>query len=95
MSTFMLDDEHFSAMLNAASTCGDSRIVDLNYPGGWVRFERGDFGRLGQILKATNLASYNCETIDTDAVNYTYSTPQRRREPVEILKAQSCYEYQA
>ena len=94
MSTFILDDEHINALLGAASTYGE-RVIDLNCQGQWVTFDRAGYTRLGQILKATNVASFNRTSIDVDSITYKYRAPRQHREPVEILKAIACYEYQA
>lgn len=95
MSTFMLDDEHVHALVHAAFRFADGPYVGFWCNDQWLRFTRAEATELGTELKATNAASLEHGRSKRVVVAYGYRSPRQMREPVEILKAIDCYEYQA
>lgn len=98
MSCFIVDAEHINVLVEAATgamTYGTGglylAIDDTN-----ERFclTREDRDRIGQMLTDWNTASVNERYDEDDRYAYRYQSPQERWEPVEILKAIACYEYQ-
>ena len=96
MSCFIVDAEHINVLVEAATgplTYGHGAIGLSAF--GLGRLTRENRNTLGQILLNVNVGSVNERYSENDLYAYTYVPPKHRWEPVAILKAIDCYEYQA
>lgn len=106
MSAFMVHEEHINVMVWAATELASSSDTGpvFHYspaPGVYgVRVsstDRDSMTRAGQMLVDANAESMAARYGEHDhGYAYTYTRPKRADwRPVDILKAISCYEYQA
>lgn len=101
MSAFLVDPEHIHVMIWAGM---ERRYGGRYSPLSWYWGNPGERGILdhqsadavGQMLLDANAASVNTRYEEDNAYVYQYQRPQYRTwQPVELLKAIDCYEYQA
>jgi len=81
MSSFICDDRHISALATFAS---ENNICDRN-----------EAEALAIELHAENVRSVNHRYSESDADAFTFERVATAGEPVRILKAVHCYQYQA
>ncbi|QHO90284.1 hypothetical protein CWT12_01535 [Actinomyces sp. 432] len=94
MSCYTLSDEHINVLIDAAirySTGGLTVIAGDAV----IDVDRSNRDRMGQVLLDTNVDSVNARYNEDDVRIYQYRAPHHFWEPVHVLKAISCYEYNA
>ncbi|WCA42335.1 hypothetical protein [Actinomyces oris] len=98
MSVFIVSPEHINVLLDAALRYTDNigmTVYTSNSQA--LTIDRTNRDKVGQMLLDTNAASAGARhQEDTELYIYSYATPARFDwEAIDILKAISCYEYQA
>ena len=92
MSAFVVTPNHIAYLVNAAQT------YRVSYDGNLVSLSTRDQAEIGAALLAENQASVNHRYTNHPAQNEPYVHPTRPSaapDPVQTLKAVSCYEYQS
>jgi len=90
MSAFILSNNHIAALVDF----GSRHRAEYFFDNDW----RAIYGRektAGGILLNANYRSVNCRYDTAESGKFTFIEPARTYEPVEILKACDCYNYQA
>ena len=98
MSVFIVSPEHINVLLDAALRYTDEiGMTVYTSDGQAVTVDRTNRDTVGQMLLETNAASIGARHEEaTELYIYSYATPVRFDwEAVDVLKAISCYEYQA
>ena len=98
MSVFIVSPEHINVLLDAALRYTDEiGMTVYTTDGQALAIDRTNRDQVGQMLLATNAASAGARHEETPELYiYSYTTPVRFDwEAVDVLKAISCYEYQA
>lgn len=99
MSAYMVSDRHIAFLAEAAREWGLSWRRPATVPGGNdCRVEAGELlnGEIGAILEAENARSVNYRYGEEDNERpYTYRPSRLALDPVVVIKAVRCYEYQA
>jgi len=98
MSVFIVSPEHINVLLDAALRYTDNiGMTVYTTDGQALTIDRTNRDQVGQMLLDTNAASAGTRhQEDTELYIYSYRTPARFDwEAIDILKAISCYEYQA
>lgn len=98
MSVFIVSPEHIHVLLDAALRYTDEIGMTVYTNDGQVlTIDRTNRDQVGQMLLDTNAASAGARHQEASELYiYSYTTPVRFDwEAVDILKAISCYEYQA
>ena len=98
MSAFIVSDKHIHAMLNSINKDGGySHTIRLSNGETFSRHDSIDLSKLGQILVDQNYRSVNHRYNETGVPPvYEYQPlPWVEYEPVQIIKACHCYDYQA
>jgi hypothetical protein len=98
MSVFIVSPEHIHVLLDAALRYTDEiGMTVYTNDGQALTIDRTNRDQVGQMLLDTNAASAGARhQEDTELYIYSYATPARFDwEAIDILKALTCYEYQA
>ena len=98
MSVFIVSPEHINVLLDAALRYTDEiGMTVYTTDGQALAIDRTNRDQVGQMLLDTNAASAGARHEETPELSlYSYTTPVRFDwEAVDVLKAISCYEYQA
>ena len=98
MSVFIVSPEHINVLLDAALRYTDEiGMTVYTTDGQALAIDRANRDQVGQMLLDTNAASAGARHEETPELYiYSYTTPVRFDwEAVDVLKAISCYEYQA
>ena len=98
MSVFIVSPEHINVLLDAALRYTDEiGMTVYTTDGQALAIDRTNRDQVGQMLLDTNAASAGARHEETPELYiYSYTTPVRFDwEAVDVLKAISCYEYQA
>lgn len=100
MSAYLVDPEHLHVMLWAGMERRYTRYGPLSWcwgnPTDRAQLDHHSADAVGQMLLDANAASVNTRYEEDNAYVYQYQRPRYRSwEPVELLKAIDCYEYQA
>lgn len=98
MSVFIVSPEHINVLLDAALRYTDNiGMTVYTNDGQALTIDRTNRDQVGQTLLDTNAASAGARhQEDTELYIYSYATPARFDwEAIDILKALTCYEYQA
>lgn len=99
MSAFVLSNAHLLALLNFAASYDQAPRLPAFYLAGGrtlATTSAADLQTAAEILLAQNVASVNYryrESAPAPAIVFNYSS--RPTDPVQILKACACYDYQA
>ena len=95
MSVFIVSPEHINVLLDAALRYTDNIAMTVyTNDGQALTIDRTNRDAVGQMLLDTNAASAGAR--HQEDYIYSYRTPARFDwEAIDILKAISCYEYQA
>ena len=98
MSVFIVSPEHINVLLDAALRYTDNiGMTVYTTDGQALTIDHTNRDAVGQTLLDTNAASAGARHQEhTELYIYSYATPARFDwEAIDILKAISCYEYQA
>ena len=98
MSVFIVSPEHINVLLDAALRYTDEIGMTVYAADGQaLTIDRTNRDQVGQMLLDTNAASVGARHEETPELYiYSYTTPVRFDwEAVDVLKAISCFEYQA
>ena len=98
MSVFIVSQDHNNVLLDAALRYTDEiGMTVYTTDGQALAIDRTNRDQVGQMLLDTNAASAGARHEETPELYiYSYTTPVRFDwEAVDVLKAISCYEYQA
>ena len=98
MSVFIVSPEHINVLLDAALRYTDEiGMTVYTSDGQALTVDRTNRDAVGQMLLETNAASAGARHEEApEPYIYSYATPVRFDwEAVDVLKAISCYEYQA
>ena len=98
MSVFIVSPEHINVLLDAALRYTDEiGMTVYTTDGQALAIDRTNRDQVGQMLLDTNAASAGARHQEASELYiYSYTTPVRFDwEAIDILKAISCYEYQA
>lgn len=99
MSAFMVHEEHINVMVWACTRFSDGGPVYHHFrpDGTMMKVARGENQtELGQMLVDANAASIQARYGDGEATTYRYANPKETKwEAIDVLKAITCFEYQA
>ena len=96
MSVFIVSPEHIHVLLDAALRYTDEIGMTVHTSDGQaLTVDRTNRDKVGQMLLETNAAGARRQE-NAELYIYSYATPVRFDwEAIDVLKAISCYEYQA
>lgn len=98
MSVFIVSPEHIHVLLDVALRYTDEIGMTVHTSDGQaLTVDRTNRDKVGQMLLETNAASAGARRQENaELYIYSYATPVRFDwEAIDVLKAISCYEYQA
>ena len=94
MSSFVLDRDHISGMLQATQYTRDGAYVYFDGEGDSIR-QGDDLNVPGQILSDENYRQVNGRYDREDKAPKFFVVPVKRLEPVQIIKLVDCWRYQS
>jgi hypothetical protein len=93
MSAFILDNKHINTLVNyAAANRYNHGEIRVHHGGQWHTLTPE---QAGQVLAEQNIRSYNYRYEDENAQTAYFWAWTSEHNPVVILKACACYDYQA
>jgi hypothetical protein len=94
MSAFLLSNKHIATLINSARPKFEADSFSYRYKEE-VFYSNGDRGRLGQVLMEQNYRSINTRYNEKTAAPKFADDWNTSADPVVILKACDCYDYQS